>query len=94
MGVSEQETPAHPLDDLIGQIQSFSDEDIRGTDRLGSLAFDEAPAQARAISGVLRDLRLEDWNQLDEAFKLKLIDQAEKVVQTLNAMRGLNASDP
>jgi hypothetical protein len=61
-----EEAPAHPLDPLIAELQGFSEEDIRGTGRLGSLAFDQAPQEVATILGILRDLRLEDWGQFDE----------------------------
>jgi hypothetical protein len=84
----------HPLDGLIGQLQGFTEEDVRGTARLGSLAFDDAPEKVAAVSGILRDLRLEDWAQFDEGFKNTLVAQAQALVNTLEQMRALDASDP
>jgi len=89
-----EEIPGHPLDEVIGELQSFSDEDIRGTARLGSLAFDTAPQQVAAILGTLRDLRLEEWERFDEAFKNTLLAQARTLIGTLSQMRELDASDP
>lgn len=89
-----EETPAHPLDPLIAELQSFSEEDIRGTGRLGSLAFDQAPQEVATILGILRDLRLEDWGQFDESFKGTVLSQAQGVINTLTQMKTLDASDP
>lgn len=89
-----EEAPGHPLDTRISQLQGFSAEDIRGTTRLGSLAFEEAPGEVATILGILRDLRLEEWEDFDEAFRATLLSQSQTVIDTLTQMKELDASDP
>lgn len=91
--VEAQEAVGHPLDPLISQLQGFSEEDIRGTGRLGSLAFEEAPDEVAAVLGILRDLRLEEWSDFDESFRNTLLTQAQTVIDTLTQMKELDASD-
>jgi len=84
----------HPLATSIEQLQAFSDEDIRGTSRLGSLSFTDAPEKVRRVTSILVDLSEEDWSELDEGFKGALVAQAATVVSTVDQMKALNASDP
>jgi hypothetical protein len=94
MAEAEPEDPAHPLDAGIQRLDALTDEDIRGTSRLGSLSFDGVPAQVREAARILRDLRLEDWDRFDDGFKSTLINQTGNRISTLDQMQALNAGDP
>lgn len=84
----------HPLDNGIDEVAKFTTEDIRGTSRLGTLAFDTAPQQVQQILQTLRDIRLEPWDEFDDVFKNTVIGQVNGLLSTLEAIRQLKASDP
>jgi len=45
-------------------FDAYEAKQIQGRDRLGALAFDDAPAQVEGIRRILRDAALENWDDL------------------------------
>ena len=93
MEASVDEPSGHPLQASIDALEAISDEDIRGTNRLGSLAFDDASQKVREIQRILEELTEEDWEALDNGFKSTLTTNATTLLQALEAMRQLSAGD-
>jgi hypothetical protein len=44
----------------------FDLDEVQGQSRLGALSFDSAPAALEEIRGIVRDLALEPWNELQQ----------------------------
>lgn len=86
-----EETSAWPLADALERLESISSEDLRGTSRLGALAFGDEPQKVEEIVGMLRDLRDEDWFSFDEASRANILGQVGQVVGLVDQMMALDS---
>lgn len=69
-------------------------EELRGLDRLGSLAFNDAPYQVDSIRRILRDLGSEDWELLPPLVTDgTLMEKLKELYAVINEMSALSAGD-
>lgn len=61
------ELPSDWPEDVITEIRrllGFDLDEVQGRERLGALAFNQAPAVVEEIRGIVRDLALEPWDEI------------------------------
>ncbi len=88
------EDASWPLAEALASLEAFAPERIRGVDRLGSLAFGEAPEAVEEIAEMIRDLGEENWRVLDDQFRTDVQNQATALVNLIQNMIEMEAGAP
>jgi hypothetical protein len=78
---------------LCARLFAYDLEEIRGRNRLGALAFEEAPEQVDAIRQIVKELSLEKWDDLPPSLSRGgLFSQLEQTIQVLEEMIQLSST--
>jgi len=78
---------------LCARLLDYDTEEIRGRDRLGALAFEEAPLQVDAIRQIVKELSLERWDELPPNLSRGgLFSQLEETIRVLEEMKELSST--
>jgi hypothetical protein len=84
---SDSWTLQHAVDELF----DIHPESARGVDRLGRLAFDDAPAQLKHLRTILTELAREEWHRLPVQLRAGIEGQLIAVLDTFSEMSKLSS---
>jgi hypothetical protein len=83
MSEVEAEGKLWPLAGQLEALEMHKPDRVRGANRLGALAFDDAPDQLKRVLQDLKDLRLEDWEALP-----RQVDQLPDILTEMDQIFG------
>lgn len=86
--------PPDPVEVALAEIEGATDEDLRGPDRLGSLAFDEADVGVmREIASILNDAQGENRSYWSSGRQAELNDHATAITNLIGQVKSLRADE-
>jgi hypothetical protein len=84
-----------PLSPQLAELEAIDPKQVVNSENLGALRFTDADTQFREIVSTLRDLKLEDWNQLPTDLTQEIAGNLNDLLTTVREMIALSpASDP
>jgi hypothetical protein len=92
--VAESQEPSWPLAEQLAKLEALDLDEIRGRNRLGDLAFENAPDQIARIIKILTALRTEEWDLVPADVGGQVISQINELLGLVEQMRELSSSDP
>ena len=88
------EDQGRPFAEELARLEAFDPEVVRGTTRLGDLAFEEAPAQLATAIRYLCELQEENWADYDPSITQQIAQHATEAANLLDQMVALSSSVP